>query len=94
MSSKLTAKEQRLRIWRSLTPAQRDYDRFAGKIPTGASWTCETPEGQKALDERRAMRGRSVYEDGCSCHISPPCSYCTRIEYDDLDDAALAEAGK
>lgn len=87
--SSLKIRERALEIWRSLTPAQRDYDRFAGKIPIGASWVCETEEGQKVLDERRADRGNSIYEDGCSCHIVAPCSYCTRIEYDDEDGEQL-----
>jgi hypothetical protein len=68
--------EEKIRIWNNLTPEQRDYDRFvAKKIPVGASWTPET-EG-----------GRQMYEDlledlearGCSCHIKPPCSYCTDL---------------
>lgn len=79
-----TRAERRMRIWNSMTPAQRDYDRFVGAIPPGASWACETQAGAEALEQRRQDRGRSVYEQGCSCHISPPCSYCTReADYDD-----------
>lgn len=80
-----TRREAQLRIWHRMTPAQRDYDRFVGKIPLGASWTPETLDGGRALDDRREERGLSVYEQGCSCHIAPPCSYCTRIEYDEAE---------
>lgn len=73
-----TAQERRLRIWNAMTPAQRDYDRFAGVIPHGASWACETEDGAKALEERRRTRGFSRYETGCACHINPPCSFCLR----------------
>jgi hypothetical protein len=71
-------RDDRLRIWRSLTPAQRDYDRYMGVIPPGAEWLCETEAGALALEKRREQRGFSVYETGCSCHINPPCSFCTR----------------
>jgi hypothetical protein len=80
-----TKNEMRLKIWRNMTPEQRDYDRFVGKIPFGASWSCETEEGQKNLEERRESRGMSVYEEGCSCHICPPCNYCIRKDNDELE---------
>jgi len=71
-------KKTKLEIWASMTPQQRDYDRFMGVIPPGASWICETQEGKDAVKNRIEEKGLSCYEQGCSCHISPPCSYCTR----------------
>lgn len=63
-----------LRIWRSLTPEQRDYDRFvARRIPYGASSTPETEAGQMWASE---MVDPDNAQRGCSCHISPPCSWC------------------
>lgn len=72
------ANTRRLEIWRRMTPEQRDYDRYQGVIPIGASWTCETKEGQENLDQRREEKGLSFYETGCTCHINPPCSFCVR----------------
>jgi len=74
----VTKNELRLQIWKGMTPEKRDYDRMQGVIPFGASWTPETPEGAEAIKERQAQKGRSVYEEGCSCHTNPPCSYCVR----------------
>ena len=82
-------REQLLESWNRLTPQQRDYDRYVGKIPVGASWECETEEGQKVLEERRKERGLSCYEQGCSCHIDPPCSYCTRRADGDEGEALI-----
>jgi hypothetical protein len=86
------AEQKRLEIWNSMTPEQRDYDRYMGKIPRGASWNPETNDGARAIEERQSERGYSVYEEGCSCHINPPCSYCTRDEADRLDDYLLLES--
>jgi len=73
--------ERVLRIWNSLTPKQRDYDRFvARRIPLGASKAPETADGVKM---RNAMYDRENDERGCSCHISPPCSWCTDQPTDD-----------
>lgn len=90
------AQDRRLRIWKGLTPAQRDYDRMMGMIPPGASWEPETEAGRENLAERRRTRGPSVYEAGCSCHINPPCSYCLRTlgqEADDEAENAAAQEG-
>lgn len=76
----MTKNERRLEIWKRMTPQQRDYDRYVGVIPFGASWTCETAGGDEAVAERKQEKGLSVYEQGCSCHINPPCGYCTRLE--------------
>ena len=66
-----TKQARLLRIWNTLTPEQRDYDRFvARRIPFGASKAPETEDGVKMRD---AMYDSSNDERGCSCHISPPC---------------------
>lgn len=49
-------------IWAKMTAKQRDYDRYVD------------PHGSAALDRSIASHDA----DGCSCHISPPCNYCTR----------------
>ena len=70
-------RERDLRIWRNMTPAQRDYDRFvARKIPQGATWGPETAAGREAEQFRRM--DDEAEAEGCSCHLSAPCSYCTR----------------
>jgi hypothetical protein len=73
-----TAQERRLEIWRNLTSAQRDYDRFvAGVIPQGASWLPETEWGREHGRARlAAMVGGDDTCPGCSCHRNPPCAHC------------------
>lgn len=55
---------KRQRIWNAMSPERKAYDRYVD------------PANSAALD-----RGVGVnldrYERGCSCHISPPCSFCT-----------------
>jgi hypothetical protein len=66
---------ERIRIWRSLTPAERDYDRvMAGSYPPlpGAS-QLETMEWQDYRDEQV---NNSFEEHTCTCHINGPCSHC------------------
>jgi hypothetical protein len=79
-----------LRHWNALTPEQRDYDRFvARRIPHGASKAPETEDGAKMRD---AMYDRASGERGCSCHISPPCSWCTEEHLPDPEESlALAK---
>lgn len=72
-----------LRIWCAMTPAQRDYDRFVARsIPAGAHWSAETEGGRQAQAERDRLLDEAEDEGGCSCHINPPCGWCTR-ETDD-----------
>lgn len=60
-------RERRERIWRNMTPEQRAYDRHVD--PLGAYTSgISAPVGDSFMYESQ----------GCSCHISPPCSYCTR----------------
>jgi len=73
--------KQQLEIWHRMTPEQRDYDRYVGQIPAGQSRVPETEGGRLAM-EQRAERRRGESE-GCSCHIRPPCSYCTDGPSDD-----------
>lgn len=59
----------REKIWRGLTPKQRDYDRqFA-------------PSESKELDDY--YNPDNEYNTCCSCHINPPCSYCMSKNDDD-----------
>lgn len=70
-------REERLRLWESLTPEQRDYDRFvARRIPEGAGWLAETEGGRELLRER----DRARMDGECTCHISPPCWVCLETE--------------
>ena len=61
-------------IWRSLTPDQRDYDRYQGWFPPGEG-ACETEYGRRQVMERQER----AYDDehACRCHINPPCWHCT-----------------
>ena len=60
--------EQRLKIWRNMTPVQRDYDRKVAKqIPARPSWEPET--NMNATDDADSDRS-------CYCHIVAPCSVC------------------
>ncbi len=68
-------KTEMLEIWRKLTPAQRDYDRFVARcIPEGASWRAETIDGQMLKD--KIVNSDFSNNECCSCHISAPCSFC------------------
>lgn len=67
---------ERIRIWRNLTPAERDYDRvMAGSYPPlpGAS-VLETKQWQDYVAEQRE---HFFEEHTCSCHLNGPCSHCT-----------------
>lgn len=56
------------KIWKEMSEKDRDYDRQFD------------PRQSKALDDSLEQEdeeeGRE-YNTGCSCHINPPCSYCT-----------------
>lgn len=54
---------RRQRIWNQMTPEQRNYDRMVDPINSAA------------LDHGRNV-DVDAFERGCTCHISPPCSYC------------------
>lgn len=74
-----------LRIWNGMTPEQRDYDRFVARsIPQGARMYAETEGGRQMQAERDRLMDEAEDAAGCSCHISPPCGYCTR-ETDEVD---------
>lgn len=66
--------ECRLAIWRSMTPEQRDYDRYQGWFPPGQG-ACETEDGRVEVERIQ----QDVYDDehACRCHIRPPCWHCT-----------------
>lgn len=65
---------RRLNIWRSLTPEQRDYDRYQGWFPPGEG-VCETEDGRLVIAERQQSSRDD--EHACRCHIRPPCWHCT-----------------
>lgn len=72
-------KPMSLRTWNRLTPQQRDYERYVGVIPQGASWKCETPKGKLAVIDRDKQLSSPAFEQDCSCHINPPtCTRCLR----------------
>lgn len=64
----------RLAIWKSLTPEQRDFDRYQGWYPPGQG-ACETAEGARGVE----IRDQEAYEaeHECRCHIAPPCWHCS-----------------
>lgn len=64
----------RMDIWVSLTPEQRDFDRFQGWYPPG-QFACETAGGRLAIEQRDDDFDYEMH--ACTCHISPPCSHCT-----------------
>lgn len=51
----------RQKIWNKMSEEKRNYDRHFA------------PEQSKKFDEGIP----DEYDTGCSCHINPPCSYCT-----------------
>lgn len=72
-----------LRVWNAMTPEDRDYDRFVARsIPAGAHMAAETEGGRIAQAERDRLMDEAEDSGGCSCHINPPCGYCTR----DIED--------
>ncbi len=74
------SKPMSLFTWNRMTPQQRDYDRYLGVIPQGASWKCETPKGKAAVRERNKQLSSERFEEDCTCHINPPCGRCVRSE--------------
>ncbi len=58
----------REKIWKEMSPERKAYDRHFA------------PMQSAVLDE--AIDG-SEYNTSCSCHINPPCSYCTSKGEDD-----------
>ncbi|MDQ0376535.1 hypothetical protein [Amycolatopsis thermophila] len=78
--------DERLAIWRRLTPQQRDYDRFQGWYPPGQG-TCETEGGRRAIEERDEARDAATEDElhVCTCHVNPPCTHC--VECTDCPEA-------
>lgn len=67
--------------------AETEYRRLSDAMPRLRSLK---DEADRAYD-RYVTRYPEPSSDGCSCHISPPCSFCTR-EADDADDAEQVTA--
>ncbi len=60
----------RAKIWREMPEDKKDYDRYFD------------PAGSAELDRDRNETDNQC----CSCHINPPCSYCTSKSEDDESD--------
>lgn len=63
---------RRLEIWRTLTPAQRDYDRYVGVYPPGQG----AYETDGAREHANTLADEMQDDQTCRCHVSAPCSYC------------------
>ncbi len=63
---------KRQRIWNRMSEKDRAYDRYVD------------PANSMALDAGRGV-DLDRYERGCSCHISPPCSFCCDAPDEDED---------
>jgi len=61
---------ERQKIWNRMSEKDRAYDRHFD------------PHNSATLDAGRDV-DLDAYERGCSCHINPPCSYCTRDTEED-----------
>lgn len=60
----------RNKIWKNLSRSQRDYDRLFA------------PDESAELDDY--FNPDYEHNTGCSCHINPPCSYCTSKSEEDF----------
>lgn len=72
----------RNKIWRKMSEEKKSYDRTFA------------PEESKILDDEYDRE----YNTGCSCHINPPCSYCTSSKEEEEDgngrtDGVIGNAG-
>lgn len=54
----------RERIWKNMSEDRKNYDRHFA------------PSQSQSLDNAISDYNEGSYE-GCSCHINPPCSFCT-----------------
>ena len=61
----------REKIWANMSKEKKAYDRHFD------------PSGSRELDD--ALDGYEEYNTGCSCHINPPCSYCTSKRSEDYE---------
>lgn len=62
---------ERQKIWNRMSAKDRAYDRYVD------------PRNSTVLDSGMDV-DLDRYEAGCSCHINPPCSFCTSQSEDDL----------
>lgn len=61
----------REKIWKNMNNERRNYDRhFSPEMSEGLDKTINDP-----IEE--AIPEDAEFNTGCSCHINPPCSYCT-----------------
>ena len=67
---------ERIGIWKNMTPAERDYDRFfAGSYPPPRSNAAYETRVYRTMAEQEDSR--QMEEHTCTCHRNPPCSHCT-----------------
>ena len=57
---------ERQRIWNRMSAEDRAYDRRVD------------PANSRTLDAGMSV-DVDLHEQGCSCHINPPCSYCVEF---------------
>lgn len=79
MSEATESAARTVRLWRAMTPEQRDYDRLVARsVPAAvlaADPLARVPETREAFN---AYFDLDEDEDGtgCSCHLAAPCSWC------------------
>ena len=56
-------RQLRAKVWSKMSEKEKNYDRHFDT------------HGSRALDEE--IPEDAILDSGCSCHINPPCSYCT-----------------
>ena len=61
----------REKIWKNMDEKRKNYDRHFD------------PEGSRVLDIATNDCGK---DDGCSCHINPPCQYCIAKSEDEKEE--------
>lgn len=63
----------RQKIWNKMSEKKRNYDRYVAP-----SQSKELDEGMPDKQNKKSYEVMpDEYNTGCSCHINPPCSYCT-----------------
>ena len=68
----------RAKIWREMSPERKAYDRHFAP-------------GQSREMDSLVADGADDWERGCSCHINPPCGYCTSKADEDEEEEFTEE---
>lgn len=66
--------------------AQREYSELAKVMPDVRAYIAD----KAAQYDRYVTRHREWEDGGCSCHINPPCGFCTRQSDEDDDESSPA----